>query len=117
MDAQEQVLRLWHPPAKVALDDKLGPLVERLLKYSDIRRNDPRESREALRDLIVGELADEMRAIRAAERERMLDELWALLATKPYATALTALAALTPSERPNFADVAWAQAASMPNEK
>lgn len=50
--------------------EPLAPLVERLLKYSDIRCNDPRESREALRDLILGELADELRAMQAAERER-----------------------------------------------
>ncbi len=53
-----------------ALSEGLGPLVERLLKYSDIRRNDPRENREALRDLILGELADEVQAVRKAERER-----------------------------------------------
>jgi hypothetical protein len=59
-------------PLAVRLSDQLGPLVERLLKYSDIRRNDPRENREALRDLIVGELADELRAVQAAERERCI---------------------------------------------
>jgi len=53
-------------------NDLLGPLVERLLRYSDIRRNDPRESREALRDLILGELRDELEAERRAERERCL---------------------------------------------
>lgn len=60
------------------LSERLGPLVERLLKYSDIRRNDPRENREALRDLIVGELADELRAVRAAERARCAQQLDAL---------------------------------------
>jgi hypothetical protein len=45
---------------------------QRLLKYSDIRRNDPRENREALRDLIVGELADELQSVRKAERERCI---------------------------------------------
>jgi hypothetical protein len=60
----------------------LGPLVERLLKYSDIRRNDPRESREALRDLIAGELADELQAVRKAERES-----WRALAHRVAADA------------------------------
>jgi hypothetical protein len=55
-------------PGALRLTDGLGALVERLLKYSDIRRNDPRENREALRELIVGELADELAAVRRAER-------------------------------------------------
>jgi len=63
-------------PAKVRLTDGLGPLVERLLKYSDIRRNDPRENREALRDLIVGELADELQAVRKDVREQMIADGW-----------------------------------------
>jgi hypothetical protein len=61
-------------PLAVPLSDQLGLLVERLLKYSDLRRNDPRENREALRDLIVGELADELQAVRKAERERLADK-------------------------------------------
>jgi len=52
------------------LDGRVRRLVDRLLKYSDIRRSDPRENREALRDLIVGEIADALHSVRNAERER-----------------------------------------------
>lgn len=57
-------------PLAVPLSDQVGQLVERLLKYSDIRRNDPRENRDALRDLILGELDEELEAVRNAELER-----------------------------------------------
>lgn len=57
----------------------VAKLVDRLLAYSDIRRNDPRENREALRDLILGELNDELEAVRraalsAAPRVPLTDE-------------------------------------------
>ena len=57
-------------PANVGSNDGLGRLVERMLSYSDIRGNDPRESRELLRDLLVDELRDALRAQIVAERER-----------------------------------------------
>ena len=63
-------------PANVGSNEGLGGLVERMLSYSDIRRNDPRENREALRDLLVGELRDELRAQIVAERERMVADGW-----------------------------------------
>ena len=48
-------------PCGSPLTEELGRLVERLLAYSDIRRNDPRESREALRDLVTAELLEVQR--------------------------------------------------------
>lgn len=63
-------------PANVGSNDGLGVLVERMLSYSDIRRNDPRESRELLRDLLVEELRDELHAQMVAERERMVADGW-----------------------------------------
>lgn len=47
----------------------------------------------------------------AAERERMLNLLRELVRDKPDASALTALAALTPSIAPATEDIQWAQAA------
>lgn len=64
------------PPCGIASTDGLGPLVERLLRYSDIRRNDPRENREALRDLILSELRDALADTEWAVREAMVADGW-----------------------------------------
>ena len=61
---------------EVRLSDQLGALVERLLRYSDIRRNDPRENREALRDLILSELRDALADTERAVREAMVADGW-----------------------------------------
>ena len=71
--------------------------------YSTHGLNTPRD-RELFR--LTG-LAD-------AERERILSELRALLDDKPFATALSVLAALTPSEQPTATDVAWAHSVLTP---
>lgn len=63
-------------PAAVGSSEGLGPLVERLLRYSDIRRNDPRENREALRDLILSELRDALADNERAVREAMVADGW-----------------------------------------
>ena len=92
-------------PLALRLTEGLGPLVERLLKYSDIRRNDPRENRDALRDLIVSEMADELQAVRGTERERCAKKLDA-----PRADILLACGELSAQEwRTIFAVLQWMQ--------
>lgn len=57
-----------NPPCEVTLTAELGRLRDRLLAYSDIRQRDPRESRDALRDLLTDDLLRLSRECAAAEQ-------------------------------------------------
>lgn len=57
------------PVAPAAAGVVVEAIVQRLLTYSDVRRADPREKRDALRDLVEGELREWLAALAAASAQ------------------------------------------------